>query len=110
MENVVYQWIFQRRAKCLLAAASPASRRRGSFVPSVSSELEGTAITPRSAPLGLPSDRASSDAHISWLLFSREVVSDSLRPLGLQHICSSVLHPRLEFSQIHCSRGVSDAV
>ena len=43
------------------------------------------------------------------LLFSRSVVSDSLRPHGLQHAGFPVLHHHPEFVQIHVHR-VGDAI
>ena len=46
---------------------------------------------------------------LTELLFSRSVVSDSLRPPGLQHTRFPVLHHLPEFAQTHV-RWVSDAI
>ena len=43
------------------------------------------------------------------LLFSRSVVSNSLRPRELQHTCLCVLHYVPEFAQVHV-RCIGDAI
>ena len=66
-------------------------------------------------PQGWPSELAGQEKKL-WLrvsspllLFSRSVVSDSLRPDGLQHARLSCPSPSLEFAQTHVHR-VGEAI